>query len=1118
MNIKSACQNGGHCVGPDQCECPVGYSGQMCQYHESRPSQCSYTPHLLTTLTGTSVTHQRHAKSCLVRLLETRHLEIDFVTVDGDEMVRVEYKQNSISINSKLEISQAETNLVNFVTRVDSVGNVLVILDIGSVIVNSISDQLAVYIKLRGSAMHLTGLCAELSVSLDSFDHWSRGSDACHLPFSVDSGNKNSVTSVCQHLLRLGNFGDCIAKLNIQQSAQTRCETHIQQCSNVNEPLACSCAFLTELSHQCTQANIRVDQWRTESFCSVEACPSNLRWSENMDLCSTTCQTQRFIANDPSQNLVSKCDQNFMSGCSCPVGFVLREDGQCVSRIDCGCENHGQIYSNGEVIDQNCQSCVCQNHHWQCQARKCAQSCVAKGAGHIDTFDQVQMTHRTHGTYQLVRDDQSAIQLNAEFGPCELNEHATCFHMAELNIKVGLTPKDVRFGPGRLITVNTQSVMLPLISNDLIIYNADSKIIVETKLHLKIEFEPAIGIKIYANHVWQNHLSGLCGNYNGQRGDEFMTSLGFVGQKQNVFISSWLIPGKGSFEPSSMSPSSITHCSKKSFIKCNVILNLMQCSSVLSPETFITRCQEDVCNGVSADVEESILCSYLSQYINQCNSLLHSTLYSSWRKEMGCLPSCGENEVYSDSYFPIKELCRLDTADNSIPATAGCACLNGYARDSSGKCVPRSQCPCYDEKGLIVLTAGEGNYQDGSFCKCSSGQIKCQMKDEAELTRSARGFNKKQCRKGMKMMSSVKVCGQLLNLDDATRCGCIDGFYDGNTGSCVPTENDCSCDEKVKPKATLCQEWKCKRGIWVEKAKPCPTECSVYGTDHVRTFDGRGFSFGGNCETILATNQCTYTPFGYTNTTTPMIRISAINQMCDSSPDLVCSKKITIVHEHGTYEVFGTTEDSGRRIINKEGIPPLYGVRHVGLYVIIQVSPEITVMWDASLQIYIIAEQSAKDKLCGVCGNNNGQMDDDAQVRDGSSALSGVELGNGWKVSVEDQCSSSDDFCLTHDQRKSSFAHENCKVLKSATFAECASVVNVIPYYDACVKSACSCSRGGDCECLCASIAAYARTCALAGYAVRWRNENLCPLMCEDREAKPGGKGFKFFTFSFVYC
>ena len=79
-----------------------------------------------------------------------------------------------------------------------------------------------------------------------------------------------------------------------------------------------------------------------------------------------------------------------------------------------------------------------------------------------------------------------------------------------------------------------------------------------------------------------------------------------------------------------------------------------------------------------------------------------------------------------------------------------------------------------------------------------------------------------------------------------------------------------------------------------------------------------------------------------------------------------------------------------------------------------------------------------------MCGNNNAQLDDDNQLRDGSLALSGIELGNGWKTRIDGQCQVTDDFCLARDQRKSSFAHESCKVLKSEVFAECAEVVDLV--------------------------------------------------------------------------
>ena len=101
----------------------------------------------------------------------------------------------------------------------------------------------------------------------------------------------------------------------------------------------------------------------------------------------------------------------------------------------------------------------------------------------------------------------------------------------------------------------------------------------------------------------------------------------------------------------------------------------------------------------------------------------------------------------------------------------------------------------------------------------------------------------------------------------------------------------------------------------------------------------------------------------------------------------------------------------------------------------------------------------------------------------------------------------SEDSCLASDQMKSSYAIESCKVMYSDTFEKCRELVDVTEYYEDCKQSACTCSRGGECECLCAAIAAFARACAVAGAPARWRTPDICPLMCEAREKHPGGKG-----------
>lgn len=40
---------------------------------------------------------------------------------------------------------------------------------------------------------------------------------------------------------------------------------------------------------------------------------------------------------------------------------------------------------------------------------------------------------------------------------------------------------------------------------------------------------------------------------------------------------------------------------------------------------------------------------------------------------------------------------------------------------------------------------------------------------------------------------------------------------------------------------------------------------------------------------------------------------------------------------------------------------------------------------------------------------------------------------------------------------------------------------------------------GGDCECLCTALAAYAQECNSRGVPVKWRSQSLCPLQCDEK-------------------
>lgn len=78
-----------------------------------------------------------------------------------------------------------------------------------------------------------------------------------------------------------------------------------------------------------------------------------------------------------------------------------------------------------------------------------------------------------------------------------------------------------------------------------------------------------------------------------------------------------------------------------------------------------------------------------------------------------------------------------------------------------------------------------------------------------------------------------------------------------------------------------------------------------------------------------------------------------------------------------------------------------------------------------------------------------------------------------------------------HLERKI-WSEKKCGILKSAIFAPCHSEVDVDKYMKRCIFDACACDQGGDCECLCTAIAAYAHVCTTKGVPIKWRTPDLC--------------------------
>ncbi|ELK32089.1 Mucin-6 [Myotis davidii] len=337
-------------------------------------------------------------------------------------------------------------------------------------------------------------------------------------------------------------------------------------------------------------------------------------------------------------------------------------------------------------------------------------------------------------------------------------------------------------------------------------------------------------------------------------------------------------------------------------------------------------------------------------------------------------------------------------------------------------------------------------------------------------------------------------------------CVCAEGLYENASGQCVPPE-ECPCEfagvsyPRGAELHTDCKACTCSRGKWVcQQSAHCSSTCTLYGEGHVVTFDGQRFVFEGSCEYILATDGCG------TNDSRPTFKILTENVVCGKS-GVTCSRAIrmflgglSIVLADRNYTVSGTDPQVHFRV--------RAGSLHLVLDVTIGSSYNLTLIWNKHMTVSIKISRASQDALCGLCGNYNGNMKDDFETRSKYVASSELEFVNSWKESplCGDARLALDPCSLTAFRR--AWAERKCSIINSQTFAACHSLggcaagvgpeqVYRLPYYEACVRDTCGCDTGGDCECLCDAVAAYAKACLDKGVCVDWRAPDFCPIYCD---------------------
>nr|XP_031360801.1 mucin-5AC [Lonchura striata domestica] len=902
--------------------------------------------------------------------------------------------------------------------------------------------------------------------------------------------------SICETVLTSKAFTSCNMLVNVQDYI----ETCIQDLCHCDSSMAdfCMCNTFAEYSRQCAHAGGQPLNWRTSDLCP-KSCPFNMQYHECGSPCSDTC-------SNPERSAL--CEDHCTDGCVCPPGMVFDDvnGAGCIPRRECHCTYESETYAPGASFSSKCRSCTCVGGEWSCVTQSCPGTCSIEGGSHISTFDEKYYSFFGDCSYVLTKlCDSNEFTVLGDIHKCGLTDTETCLKGVAISLNGGQT--NIVIQPSGSVFVNMIYTQLPFSAANITIFRPSSFfIIMQTNfgLQLQVQLMPLMQVFIDLDPSHKGQTCGLCGNFNDVQTDDFKTTSGVIEGTSAAFGNTWKTradcpDAKNTFEdPCTVSIQNDQYAQHWCGLLSDTTGPFAECHSTVNPEVYYKTCMFDTCN---CEKSEDCMCAALSSYVRACAA--KGVLLTGWRSK-ACTKYttlCPKSLKYTYNVDSCQPTCRSlsepdVTCSIKFVPVDGCTCINGTYMDDSGKCVPASSCPCY-YKGT-PLSSGEVVHDNGVVCTCAYGKLSCiGEKPEPVCVPPMVYVDCDNVTANVVGAGCQKSC-QTLDMECyKTHCvsGCVcphDQVLDGK-GGCIAPE-DCPCIHNgnfYSPGESIrvgCNNCTCRNRKWQCSEEPCLETCSVYGDGHYTTFDGKRFDFEGDCEYVLVQNYC-----GQQAMNQGTFRVITENIPCGTT-GTTCSKSIKVFL--GNYEL--VLSDGHSDVIQRTpGGKMPFQIRSMGIYLVVDTTVGLILMWDKKTSIFIKLSPSFQGHVCGLCGNYDGNGNNDFTTRIQSVVGNVLEFANSWKVSSNcPNANRTQDPCTANPYRKA-WAQKQCSIITSEVFAKCHSQVEPNEYYQACVDDACACDTGGDCECFCTAVAAYAQACNELDICISWRTPSICPLFCD---------------------
>ncbi|XP_022106836.1 uncharacterized protein LOC110987964 [Acanthaster planci] len=386
------------------------------------------------------------------------------------------------------------------------------------------------------------------------------------------------------------------------------------------------------------------------------------------------------------------------------------------------CQNGALCRKSQASLGYTC-SCPMQWGGKNCEIR--TRKCCAYGDPHYCNFDGKKFNFQGHCKYILARTLTTSALDHFEISADNIQSprRRTVSSTREVYVRIGDLNFD--FKRNREVFVNNERISCPYESDGItVVDGGNNRVVLRTEFGLTVSWDGRNKVDIFLTEDYKEEVEGLCGNFNGKQGDDFIIRSTKEQTKDlRKFGESWgADPScKACEDCQETDQCRLSGRLNEAQEACNILNNrkgpFAMCIEGLDPLDYYENCLYDYC---AMYPSQDNLCEDIQRYADDCTE--KGLNPGNWRLPGFCELKCPINMVFSQIGTACPDTCGNQDASKDCTGQAEpmCVCMPGLFLEGGDRCVEDAQCGCTYEGKYREINTEFMSEECNQKCACDS--------------------------------------------------------------------------------------------------------------------------------------------------------------------------------------------------------------------------------------------------------------------------------------------------------------------------------------------------------------------------------------------------------------